>query len=137
MDTLMYIFPDGEQKNVSYAPSSCQNFKVFIHVEHREGATSTSVNFIFGFDLGLVDPGSIEEEDKVIKFGTTDNKKNINIVVQTAVDLAHLKSNQLVSSDDSLREQGFFYVGDNSYRSRLTKAFKHAVLLCGGKPSTF
>ena len=137
MDTLMYIFPDGEQKNVSYAPSSCQNFKVFIHVEHREGATSTSVNFIFGFDLGFVDPGSVEEEDKVIKFGTTDNKKNINIVVQTAVDLAHLKSHQLMSSDDSWREQGFFYVGDNSYRSRLTKAFKHAVILCGGKPSTF
>ena len=128
MDTLMYVFPDD---------SSCQNFKVFINVEHREGAKSAAVNFIFGFDLGDVDPSSIEEEDKTIKFGTTDNQKKIQFRRDVAVDLAHLKSHQLISSDDFPREYGVFFVGDNSYRSRFAKAFRQAVILCGGKPSTF
>jgi hypothetical protein len=35
------------------------------------------------------------------------------------------------------RTEHRFFIGDNSYRSCLAKAFKHAVILCGGKPSTF
>ena len=125
-DSYMYIFPEG---------SSCRNFATFVTIISREGETSGAANVTSFFDLGDVDPDSINEGSGEIKFTTTDNRNLIIFRTERAVDVDHLKAGQLTSSKNSSIGYGVFFVGDDNYRSRLAKAFRHAVILCGGKPS--
>jgi hypothetical protein len=89
--------------------------------------------FVYAFYLSDVDPDSIYQEDGRIKFEITDQQKKIEAWVNRDEDVDPLSDVE----PDSYLESGVFYVGDDSYRRLLMKAFKHAVLLCGGKPSTF
>jgi hypothetical protein len=89
------------------------------------------------FDLGDVDPDSIAEiEHSTIEFRTTNNQNKIRHNMQNAVDEVHLFSHDLTSSKDAFTDRGAL-IADSSDRNRLAIAFKHAVILCGGKPSTF
>lgn len=127
-DSYMYIIPEK---------SSCQNFGIFVNVTYREGATRSAAKFIYSFDLGEVDPNSIREDEGLIKFRTTDDRDRIQFLREIATDEDHLKSEQLTSKDGWARADGALFVDDKNYRGRLTSAFKHAVILCGGKPSRF
>jgi hypothetical protein len=127
-DSYMYIFPED---------SSCHDFGIFINSIDREGTKPIATNFIFTFDLGDVDPDSIAEEQSLIKFNVTDNQRRIRFRREVAADQDHLKAGQLTSKDDFPTAMATFFVGDDNYRSHLTKAFRHAVSLCGGKPSKF
>jgi S1-C subfamily serine protease len=123
MDTVMFISPVGK-------PSCPGYLQVSIYDEHVEGRPTFKASSIYAFFLSEVDPDSIYQEDKTIKFEITDQQKKI--------ELWRNKYVNVMSDDqpDSYLESGVFYVGDDSYRRRLMKAFKHAVVLCGGKTST-
>jgi hypothetical protein len=73
----------------------------------------------------------------MILFGVTDDQSKIKLKREVALDQDHLKSGDLISSDDLTKKDAAFFVDNDDYRNRLEKAFKHAVILCGGKPSTF
>lgn len=87
--------------------------------------------------MGDVDPDSIQNLYGRIAFSATNKENKIVIARDKAADADHLESGQLISHDFLFLGDGVFFIGDDSYRSRLMKAFKHAVILCGGKPSTF
>jgi hypothetical protein len=125
--TYMYIFAED---------SSCQDFGVFINII-QEGATKRASKFVYLFNLGDVDPDSIHQKSGMILFGVTDDQSKIKLKREVALDQDHLKSGDLISSDDLTKKDAAFFVDNDDYRNRLEKAFKHAVILCGGKPSTF
>jgi len=89
--------------------------------------------WIYAFFLSDVDPDSIYQEDGQIKFEITDQQKKIEAWVSRDEDVDPMSDVE----PDSYLESGYFYVSDDSYRRLLMKAFKHAVILCGGKTSTF
>ena len=116
LHSVMYISPAGKPACPGYLKESVQ--------VGREP-------FVYAFYLSDVDPDSIYQEDGRIKFEITDQQKKIEAWVNRDVDpLSDVEP-------DTYLESGTFYVGDDSYRSRLMKAFKHVVLLCGGRTSTF
>jgi hypothetical protein len=137
-DSCMYIFP----KDPHAKAFSCQGFSIFIKLYNYRGDPTTksanrAINLLFSFNLGDIDPGSISEEGGMVSFRVTDGQKKIRFTREVAVDEDHLEQNQLISNDDLAEAKASFFAHDEDYRSRLTKAFKHAVILCGGKPSTF
>ncbi|MGA7694118.1 MAG: trypsin-like peptidase domain-containing protein [Candidatus Sulfotelmatobacter sp.] len=122
--------------------SACHAFTIVTTIISREirgkGTGDSASRFFQKFDLGDVDPDSINESGADIKFRITNDQHRIPDVEQHAVDVDHLDSGQLVSTE-ALPDtaQTVLHADDTSYGSRLAKAFKHAVILCGGKPSTF
>ena len=118
--------------------SSCYDFTIINTRFYQKGARSGAAKLVSQFYLGDVDPDSIDQDDSGVVFRITDNRHRISAWQYEAEDLDHLTSGQQVSLEDlPAREKDNFLVSDKSYRSSLTKAFKHAVILCGGKPSTF
>lgn len=82
----------------------------------------------FQFDLGDIDPSAISFQ----KWGaftakTTDDEKKIELKDELAIshDVIPIHTNSIS------------FVLDKEYGPRFVKAFKHAVELCGGKPSKF
>jgi Trypsin-like peptidase domain len=124
LDSCMYIFP-----------TSCQDFGMFIDVYRSPDLQAA--HFAFTFDLGDIDPESVSQEGGIVHFRVTDDQKKINFARSVAKDEDHFRSDHLISSDHFLTNKGDFFAGDEDYAKRLAKAFKHAVVLCGGKPSTF
>jgi hypothetical protein len=132
--SCMYIFP----KDPHAKAFSCQGFSIFINLyNYRDGGTTKSADLLFSFDLGDIDPESVSQEGGMVSFRVTDGQKRIRLTRYIAVDEDHLKQHQLVSNDDLAEAKASFLAHDEDYRSRLTKAFKRAVILCGGKPSKF
>jgi hypothetical protein len=118
--------------------SSCYDFTIINTRSYQKGARSGAAKLVSQFYLGDVDPDSIDQDDSGVVFRITDNRHRLSAWEYEAEDLDHLTSGQQVSLEDlPAREKDNFLVSDKSYRSSLTKAFKHAVILCGGKPSTF
>jgi predicted protein tyrosine phosphatase len=94
--------------------------------------------------LGNIDPSSVEDVNHGdITFHPTDNKKDyIKVRRDKALDtlgLGHVRldTGQTLSKEEFVEWTGTILVDDEIYRTRLTKAFKYAVTLCGGKPSAF
>jgi len=50
---------------------------------------------------------------------------------------ANLQGRNHESKNKSKTFVGVFYLDDTEYAARFVKAFRHAIALCGGKPSTF
>jgi len=117
--------------------SSCHNFEIIIVTIDNDPTKPRGVLLSFKFDLGDVDPDSISEDGDIIKFNITDNQSRVRHRRMEAVDAGHFQSHQLTSDRSYDSSGGFLAAGDENYRGRLAKAFKHAVILCGGKPSTF
>lgn len=114
VDSVTYITPVGRPSPPCYT---------FMHVDYREG--NFRMDYGDGFFLSEVDPDSIYQEGSQIKFAITDEQKNIE----------RWMDNNPENQPDQHLNHDAFYVGDDGYRRRLMKAFKHAVILCGGKPS--
>lgn len=112
--SVMYISPVGK-------PACPGHLKESVYI----GSTP----FIYAFYLSDVDPDSIYQEDRRIKFEITDQQEKIEVWVLKGQDPL------FDVEPDDYQESGTFLVSDDSYRRRLMKAFKRAVLLCGGKPS--
>lgn len=76
------------------------------------------------FNLGDFDPNQVSFERDVFRATTTDEEwKIMNIV--------------LPDYDNKALMNSFHFDLDREYGPRFAKAFKHAVELCGGKPSKF
>jgi len=134
--------PKSAESGPSGTMSACHAFTIVTTIVIREtrgtGTGGRANRFFQTFDLGDVDPDSISESGTYIKFRITDDRHRIPDVEQTAVDVDHLDSGQLISTE-ALPDtsQTVLRADDTAYGARLAKAFKHAVSLCGGKPSTF
>ena len=118
--------------------SSCHAFTIVTTVIYRYG-TETGADRLFAkFDLGDVDPDSIHQTKCAVVFSVNKNQPTISVLRERAEDVDHINSGQLIASEDlAAKRDHFFVISDDNYRSRLEKAFKHAVIMCGGKPSTF
>jgi hypothetical protein len=156
-DTLRWMVEssaDGVQYHEEYSPpasgfllssfhimtqdSSCHAFTIITTIIYQHGTKSGANRFFVKFDLGDVDPDSIHQSASWgIVFSATDNQHRISVLREMAEDADHLNSGRLISDEDSAIGQDNFLISDDNYRSRLENAFKHAVVLCGGKPSTF
>ena len=125
--------------HIATQDSSCHSFTVVSTIIYRQGTRTGANRFFLKFDLGDVDPDSIDQDPSGrVVFRITDNRHTISVLREMAEDVNHLTSGQLISREElAARADDNFLVSDNGYRSRLTKAFKRAVILCGGKPSTF
>ncbi|MGB2836137.1 MAG: trypsin-like peptidase domain-containing protein, partial [Candidatus Sulfotelmatobacter sp.] len=156
-DTLQWMVEssaDGVQYHEEYSPpvsgfllssfhimtqdSSCHAFTMVSTIIYQQGTKSGANRFFVKFDLGAVDPDSIHQNASGgIVFSATDNQHRISVRREMAEDVDRLNSGRLISGDDSATGDDNFLISDDNYRSRLQKAFKHAVILCGGKPSRF
>jgi hypothetical protein len=118
---------------------SCRDFTIVAHGFYYEEATKIAVRYTLTFDLGNIDPGSIQDVNHgEIKFHVTDNGYHIKVKRERALSgQPFIDAGQILSKEEFAQGDGFLIVDDGNYRSRLTKAFTHAVSLCGGKPSTF
>ena len=117
---------------------SCHAFTIITTINYQQGTKSGANRFVVKFDLGDVDPDSIHQDaSSEIYFSATDNQHRISVRREMAEDVDRLNSGRLVSSEDSALGHDNFLVSDGNYRSRLEKAFKHAVILCSGKASRF
>jgi S1-C subfamily serine protease len=116
--SVMYISPVGKPACPGYV---------------KETLYTGREPWIYAFSLSDVDPDSIYQEDGQIKFEMTDQQKKIEAWVNRDEDVDPMSDVE----PDSYLESGYFHVSDDSYRRLLMKAFKHAVILCGGKTSTF
>lgn len=122
--------------HISTQGSSCHAFEIVYTCDYksRHAAIRTSERF----DLSDVDPDSIHQDDGGIAFGFPENQNGISEAIQVAEDMDHLNSGRLISSQSlATTREGLFLIDDKTYSDRLTKAFRHAVVLCVGKPSTF
>ncbi len=121
--------------------SSCDDFRILVTMKFSDAYTNVSgaARFHWTFNLSDVDPDSIHEDSRRIDYRVTDDHNLISLLVQNAPDLDHLDAGKF--SDEKIDHQSYggMYVSDQyqDYRDRLVKAFKHAVTLCGGKPSKF
>jgi S1-C subfamily serine protease len=88
--------------------------------KHVNTTESTSL-----VNLHDLDPTTVEEYRTAEKF--------YNIMIHTTNDEHRITFDGKPSNDSRLE----FSVEDEDYAIRFAKAFKHAVILCGGKPSTF
>ena len=125
--------------HIATQDSSCHTFTVVNTIIYRQGTTSGANRFFLKFDLGDVDPDSVNQgPSSRIVFRITDDRHKISVLRWTAEDVSHLTPGQLISREVlAARGDDNFFVSDDGYRNRLTKAFKRAVILCGGKPSRF
>jgi len=118
--------------------SSCRSFDVTSTIVWHQGAQTGANRFYKNFDLGDVDPNSIEDSSDGIAFRITEDRHAILVIVDVAEDLEHLNSGRLISRKElDAKKDGKFLISDQNYRNRFRKAFKQAVILCGGKLSTF
>jgi hypothetical protein len=157
-DTLQWMVEssaDGVQYHEEYSPPmsgfllssfhimtqdvSCRAFTMITTIIYQQGTKSGANRFFVRFDLGDVDPDSIHQNASGgIVFSATDNRHTISVLREMAEDIDHLHSGRLISRDElAARGDDNFLLSDDNYRSRFEKAFKHAVILCGGKPSRF
>jgi hypothetical protein len=88
----------------------------------------------YTFSLRNIDPRTVTAFDAEsysgIRFATTNNRKNIlNLYPR------HGGAGDTVSANEEYSTG--FSVDSNNGGHRLAKAFRHAVELCGGKPSAF
>ncbi len=105
--------------------SSCKAFTIIeTNVQRKRDGTRIGVsNLVIRFDLGDVDPNSIRKLASGIAFNSNGNRDGISIISSEKME--------------ARGGEGSIFLTDESYRERFMKALKHAVILCGGKPSTF
>jgi hypothetical protein len=92
------------------------------------------------FNLRDINPQSIEmrvyESDPVeIRFKTRLEAPVIDVYSHSIY--RNLKGSDHEGSQSSKANEAWFKVDDVEYAKRLTRAFRHAVELCGGKPEPF
>jgi hypothetical protein len=94
--------------------------------EHRRTDQTDKAVFVYSFALGDIDPSDIHIEslnsillfgDVGIRFHTRNHKNTIN---HSGLRVSHI---DLITTDH--------------FASRFKKGFKHAIELCGGKPSSY
>jgi hypothetical protein len=118
---------------------SCHNFEILTVVTFVDrDKNSATAMLTHVFNLEDMDPANIEQEHGAITVNTTNNQDRVTLEIDNAIDVDHLISHQLISKKVLHQGHADFYVDDdNNYRNRLAEAMKRAVILCGGKPSTF
>lgn len=119
---------------------SCQDFTIVTTFSSYEGVTKIAGRYTQTFDLGNIDPDSIQDVNHGdITFHPTDNQMDYIIVRRykalNTSGLGHVRldAGQTLSKEEFVEWTGNFLLDDEIYRSRLTKALKYAVTLCGGK----
>jgi V8-like Glu-specific endopeptidase len=119
--------------------NSCHNFEILTVVTFVDrDKNSVTAMLTHVFNLEDMDPANIEQHRGSITVNTTNNQDRVTLEIDNAIDVDHLISHQLISKKVLHQGHADFYVDDDdNYRNRLAEAIKHAVILCGGKPSTF
>jgi hypothetical protein len=138
-DTLEWMhnaFPESSSLTATMAGQTRElnssNCTVTITDRWKDKATKKLIRRDTVIDLSLIDPDSIKAYvenmipgDKDIgdlMLVTTDDKKNI---VEKTGGKSYYQEREFIT-----------FIGID-YAERFAKAFKHAVMLCGGKSSTF
>jgi hypothetical protein len=108
--------------------NTCHNFVI---VQKHSG--KHSIVSVLTLDLEMIEPKQVYFEPvkgkpwSYVSIGTTNDEPHIHSV--TTVDGQQ--------RSDTNTAGAMLYFGGNSFAQRFAKALRHAVVLCGGKPSFF